>query len=716
MKRRLEAACAPYLRAYAAVLFCDSPRVGAWFALVTLWSPRAAVAGAVCLLASALWARLLALSAPGAPHLVNALLSGLFIGAFHALDWVVLCWVAVLALFVTLISHWLVGRLWQTGRLPLLSLPFVLACWLVTLLLQVENAAAMLPAPLSGDAGVVFGSWVDRFFSALGWLLLTPYPWAGAMLFLGLLLASRYLAILALSGYAAGQSALLVFGHAEASIVVGYNFMLAAMALGGIFTIPGWASFLMAVAGGAVAGWLGAALSVLLAPFHLPLLTLPFLLAVYLWLGALASRSDAGEPKLTLESPQSPELAYERMRLAQVRGCITGSQPVFLPVYGEWRVSQGFSGPYTHRAPWQHALDFDIVENWAGEQSNHSGNGMSQQQYFCFGAPVVAPVAGQVAALRDDLPDVLPGEADTLNNWGNYVLLRGAAGEHVLLSHLRQHSLRVRSGEWVEVNQPVAACGSSGRAPQPHLHLHVQQDNKLGSPTRPFHLVNILHHASDQKREFHLHYRPEQGKIISAASRDEGIAGALHLYPGLVLRYRLRRVGVDGSSMHELRNELTLLGQSRLVSDSGASVACEETQMVAGYYDRRGGADRLLDMWILALGLTPFSAAADHWQDAPSLYLLPLGVIRRAIVSAPHPLGAGCISHYQRVWDEAAGAWRQQGSHQFSLLPGISWHAETIAWITPGEGVVRLTLQFGGQHWEAASDGSQLQQEIAHAA
>lgn len=696
MIARLSSLSAPLFRAYAAVFFCHSPRIGAWFALITVFSPRAALAGVVGLLASAAWARLLALA--GEAHLVNGLLCGLLIGAFHRLDATLFGWVGVITLFSTLISHWLAGVLWRAGRLPLLSLPFVLACWLMGLAMQVNNAVALSPAPFTGDAATVFGNWGDGFFTAMGWLLLVPYPWAGALLFAGLLVASRYLAILAVTGYLAGQAALLLLGHTESNLV-GFNFMLTAMALGGLFAVPSRASFVMGLAGAAITGWLVVVLGVAVSPLHLPLLTLPFLLAVYLWLGALGARSATSVPQLTLDQPQPPELAYERKRLAQVRGSLESSLPMLLPFYGEWRVSQAFDGAYTHRSPWQHALDFEVIEQQGDDLVNHQQLGLKQNDYFCFGAPLCSPVAGQVVQCRDDLPDMLPSEVDTTHNWGNYVLLRTVLGDHVLLAHLKQTSVRVRQGEWVTAGQPIAACGSSGRAPEPHLHLHVQHTPTLGSPTHPFHLINVLLHGANRQREFKLYYLPKQNDILSPAPRDESLASALHFVAGQVLSYRLRHV--DTECVQTLRTELTLLGQSRLMTEQGASVGYEETQMVLGCYDRTGKRDALLDMWVLALGLTPLTTAADHWQDAPAARLLPLNGVQRALVSLLHPLGGSCVSHYSRTWDEAAYAWRQVGQHTFRLAWGIAWRAETTAWITPNQGVTRLSLCFGKRRWDA---------------
>lgn len=676
---------APLLQAYAAVLFCSSPRLGAWFALLTFWSPRAALAGVLGLVAAAGWARLLALSAPGAPHLINSLLCGLFLGAFHALDAILAGWIIAAALLITLCAHWLSGLLWRVGKLPLLSLPFVLGVWLIQLATQSSPDAAMMAAPLSGNAGTVFWPWADGFFTALGWLLLVPYPLAGALIFAGLAVASRYLALLALGGYLAGQGALLLFGRPE-SMLIGFNFMLATMALGGIFAIPGHASLIVALAGGALAGWMSVALASSLQGLHLPLLTLPFILTVYLWLGALSSRTKLAAPILLLDAPSAPETSWERARLAKARGVggdALHSLPLSLPYFGEWRVTQGFNGHHTHRDAWQHALDFEIFDG----DCKTSGTGAAREDYFCFGAPLLAPVAGQVIAAVGELPDVAPGEADVTNNWGNHVLLRTAGGAHVLLAHLRQGSLLVQSGVWVAAGQTIAACGSSGRSPVPHLHLQAQAGSTLGSPTMPFHLSNVLLQLPGGKQEFRLCHQPQEGDRLAAAPRDERLAQAASLPPGMRWRYRM-----DDGEVSELRSELTLLGQSRLNAGEEASVAYEETPTAIGYFDRQGERNALLDLWVLALGLSPLSSAAETWSDRPSTRLLPLGPFRRALLACLYPLGAACHSSYRRDWDESANAWCQNGKHRICVLPGLTWHACTQAWIRPNQGVIQLKL------------------------
>ena len=698
---RLGILIAPFARAYASVLFCDSPWLGAWFALLTWFSPQTALPGLLGLLCAAGWGRVLGLSKPGEPHWVNGLLTGLVIGAIHPLDMQLLAWVAIASLLVTLSTHWLAGLLWQTGRLPVLSLPFTLVTWAI-LLTQPYRAATLASVAGLANTQTLFTPRLDPFFTSLGWLFLVPDPLAGIFLFLGLVVASRYLGLLAAAGYLAGLAGFHLFNLGDPH-GNGFNFMLTAMALGGIFTVPSRAGFAFAVVGSALSGWAAVALSGMLYGFALPLLTAPFLLAVYLCLGALSARTGWRKPYLNLELPASPEITYERARLAEARGAPADSLPLALPFYGEWQVSQGFDGPHTHREAWRHALDFHIVENGR----SHNGDGASLTDYYCFCAPVLAPAAGQVVRFRSDLPDMPPGEVDIVNNWGNFVLLRMGNGLYVKLAHLKQGSLTVNVGEWVNPGQRIAACGSSGRSPQPHLHLHVQIGEYLGGSTLPFHFGNALVRSGDQTtRNFHLCKRPLDGDFISAAPISEPLAAAMKLPAGLSFRYRIKTPENGAGNTACLNVNLSLLGQFRLTETQGASAAFEKTAAVIGFYDRQGKTALLLDLWLLALGLTPLSSSAECWSDRPSMRLLPIGWGRHLLAALLRPLGTGCDSHYCRHWDEEMQVWRQQGEHRIHLAPGIVWQAHTLAEIKPGVGVRRMRLDCFGQIWEAVLENT----------
>lgn len=90
--------------------------------------------------------------------------------------------------------------------------------------------------------------------------------------------------------------------------------------------------------------------------------------------------------------------------------------------------------------------------------------------YESFGVAVESPCEGIVEHATDGLPDNRPGEADRGQPAGNHVVLN-CAGIRVLLAHLRQGSVRLRSGERVRTGEPIGEIGNSGNTLEPHLHM-----------------------------------------------------------------------------------------------------------------------------------------------------------------------------------------------------------------------------------------------------
>ena len=327
-----------------------------------------------------------------------------------------------------------------------------------------------------------------------------------------------------------------------------------------------------------------------------------------------------------------------------------------------------------------------------------SNHGENLDDYFCFGLPVISPAHGQVVRTFDKLADNAPGDVDVKNNWGNFILVRMDNGLHVLLAHLRQNSIKVKEGDHVTPGDQLAACGNSGRSPQPHVHLQVQREAGLGSSTNAFHLTSVLLSDEKEQLEYQLVARPKEGQSVQAAEQDEQLSAQLHLPVGRTLRYKLS--SPEEEKEVELRVELTLLGQFRLVSDNGASAAFEETNGVLAFYDRQGPKDMLLDSWMLANGLTPLTDRAHRWRDAPSANLLPLTILQRAWLWLWRPLGCGLKTVYQRQWNHKAGEWLQGGKHKLQI-GGRELTATTESVLDPIYGCVRMKLELGPHQWLA---------------
>lgn len=106
-----------------------------------------------------------------------------------------------------------------------------------------------------------------------------------------------------------------------------------------------------------------------------------------------------------------------------------------------------------------------------------------------FGRPVLAPVAGLVVAVHDSAEDHgsyrgLPsvGYAVTQRRrvaagWvalaGNHVMIESDDGPVVALCHLQHGSVSVRTGQRVEVGEPLGRCGNSGNSTEPHVHVQA---------------------------------------------------------------------------------------------------------------------------------------------------------------------------------------------------------------------------------------------------
>jgi len=685
-------------KAYAAILFLNNPVAGILILATTFFFPNIGFSGLLAAVVAFIVTRLWKLpDYAGHLQIFNSLLVGLSIGAFYTINIYIVGIIIAGAIVTVFVATVLGDAMWRLDHLPALSTPFVISAGAMALVARhyTESSDYM---GLAEASYTLIHPVADGFFSALGAIFFTPTPLIGAILFIVICVYSRYLGLLAIAGYAFGYLILTHFlfqPHPSFIVWTSFNFMLIAITLGGIFTIPGVVSFLFAMLGVLMTALLVIASQNLLLVEGLPVMALAFVITALIMLMAMKKRIGFTKPYLAPE-PGLPEVNYEKARLAKFRYGDINSVPVLAPVFGTWTIYQGNNGKHTHKPPWQYALDFYITE---AEQS-FANDGTKLEDYYCYGAPVLSPVHGDVARTYDRLPDNKPGEVDNVNNWGNFIIIRLAGGLYVLLAHLQQGSIKVKEGQHVTPGTILAACGNTGRSPQPHLHLQVQQTAELGSATFPFHLCSVVHHNEDRTLEYRVVSVPEEGDRIEPARPDDQLANQFHLPVG----HRLSYVLVDEQSNAELKRnltvELTLLGQFRLASDTSASSAFEENNGVLAFYDRRGPKDLLLDMWVLANGLTPLTEIAHQWRDSPSAKLLPLNILQKLILGVVRPLGCGLTSQYNRHWNDEDKVWVQTAEHTLHAGP-IRTTATTKAIIDPDFGCRQISLNFAGKVWRA---------------
>jgi murein DD-endopeptidase MepM/ murein hydrolase activator NlpD len=89
-----------------------------------------------------------------------------------------------------------------------------------------------------------------------------------------------------------------------------------------------------------------------------------------------------------------------------------------------------------------------------------------------------------VVSAHDGEPDMTPGilsnnlEAPT----GNHVFLQLETGTYLVIAHLKQGSLTVKTGETVQEGQIIGQCGNSGNTSEPHIHIHHQRQDPTVYP------------------------------------------------------------------------------------------------------------------------------------------------------------------------------------------------------------------------------------------
>ncbi len=513
------------LNSYAEVLFIQqSPLIGFILMLVSFLNPSVGVGGLVSLTSAYLFARFIGMGKVFLEtgfYTYNALLVGLSVGYLFKITPLTLTFTAVAGVLTLVFSVMLYSVFSYYLRLPILSVPFVVI-------------SSMLYLSASGYANLFAGSfythfniyeleiytplWLAGYFKSLGAILFSPTVLAGILFTILILIFSRIMLFLAITGYYTGTllEGMMLGSFEKAFLDVNnFNFILVAMAIGGVFLIPSLKSYVMSVVGVIISTVVLSSVKSFWSIYGIPAFTLPF---NFTSLSMLYVLGLVNFPMIARYIRKTPEgtLDYYLTYIKRFRGTERG---IHLPFAGEWTVWQGFDDEWTHKGIWKYAYDF-IITDEGGKSFSNSGENL--EDYYAFRKPVLSPVRGRVVRVVSDLPDNPIGKVDKENNWGNLVVIYDERGFYVELSHFSQSSIRVKEGDWVEIGTLLGLCGNSGYSPQPHIHIQVQSMPEPNSPTLPFSFVDYI---SDGK--FFSNFLPKKGSRLSPAYTSKHLSNRL---------------------------------------------------------------------------------------------------------------------------------------------------------------------------------------------
>lgn len=498
---------------YAGIFFVDKYFVGIILLILSFINPNIGISGLLCVISSYIFAKFLGMHEQflsSGFYTYNPLLVGLSIGYLFKFNLLTLLLVSISGVITFLITFSLANVLYQYLKLPILSLPFVIvSCTAYLASSQYSNlfVNGFYPQTPIFEWINQLPLWFNGLTRSLGAIVFLPNVISGFIILLAILFVSRILFFLVVTGYFAGSLTTAAFtgSFAQAfSNINSFNFMLIAMALGGVFLIPNIKSYSISMIAVVSSSVFLYAIEKIWYQYGVPVFTLPFNVVSMMFLYVLGLLNF---PLITKYYRGTPERTLDHYLTYNSR--FPGTyRTLFLPFSGEWTVWQGINGKWTHKGAWMYAIDFVITDK---NGKTYSENEEIIDNYYCFRKPVLSPVRGRVIKIVNDIEDNPIGTINKDNNWGNLILIYDERGFYVLMCHLLKGSIKVKEGDWVERGKILALCGNSGYSPQPHLHIHTQMTNNIGAPTVPFSFVQYI----DSNKNYHSNDIPKENQKLT---------------------------------------------------------------------------------------------------------------------------------------------------------------------------------------------------------
>jgi urea transporter/murein DD-endopeptidase MepM/ murein hydrolase activator NlpD len=501
-----------FISSYSQVFFSDNKAYAYWLLVASFANWTAGISGAISVLISLLFANWLGLDKAlikSGHYSYNALLLGLAMGSYYEFGtgfWLLLMVFSIFTVFLTKT----IAVFFQKYTLPVLNLPFILTLWTMTLSIRsfqtitISERGLFKLNELYATGGMTFVNvyqWLtdmnlpplmDAYFKSLGAIYFQFSTIAGIFIAIGLLFYSRIAFTLSIIGFLTGFYFFKTLNGTVSEYIyayVGFNYILAAISLGGFYVVPSRKSYLLAFISAMIIAILYAALYGVFIKLQLPVYSFPCTATVLLILISLKYKPESKGLELVNIQNYAPEKnLYKHIYNAERYQNDTLIQ-IHPPFFGEWLVSQGHNGGITHLGDWQYAWDFVIVDD---DKKTYRGFGNELTDYYCYNVPILAPAAGYVTQIIDNVEDNAVGGMDIQQNWGNTIVIKHSEGLYSKISHIKQETFKVAVGDYVYRGQFLANCGNSGRSPEPHIHFQLQTTPHVGSKTLNYPLAYFM--------------------------------------------------------------------------------------------------------------------------------------------------------------------------------------------------------------------------------
>lgn len=543
---------------YSQIFFSDNKVFGIFLLIITFVNPFAGLSGLIALLSSNFFAYILNLNKHkiiSGVYGYNPLMVGLGIGLYFKFSLVLLVILVISALYTLLLNLSFEGILQKYG-LPFLSLPFLIAIWTFTLAYNELKSLGLSESGIyilndlyniGGNTMVNLYETINHlgipeviktYFLSLGAIFFQFNFISGIVIAIGLFFVSRISFLLSVFGYFAAYLFYLMIGSDISSVSyinIGFNYILTSIAIGGFFLIPSKKTFAWVMLLIPLVAILTISLTKLFSVVGLTIFSLPFNIVVLMFLYSLKLRTrfDENLTEVVVQQNSPEKNLYSYINFRKRFKNIHNFVPVKLPFWGEWTVTQGHDGEYTHKDDWKYAWDFEILDS---EGKTYKDSGTKVEDYYCYDKAVLSPVNGYVVQIDDGIPDNKIGEVNTKKNWGNTIVIKYSDYFYAKLSHLKAGSFKVEVGDYVKQGQIIASSGNSGRSPYPHLHFQLQATPYIGSKTLEYPISYYLNFKG-KDFTFHQFEIPKKNDVVANIEINELLKNAYKFTSGKKILY-----------------------------------------------------------------------------------------------------------------------------------------------------------------------------------
>jgi urea transporter/murein DD-endopeptidase MepM/ murein hydrolase activator NlpD len=577
---------------------------------------NAGISGVISIISAYLFAKFIGLKSDflvAGYYTYNALLVGLSIGFLFKLSLLSLPLIiiaGILTLLITAVS----ARIFQNlFGLQILSIPFILVSTLVYL--SVGSFTNLFVNSLYTQSTFLqldfLPFWLSGYFKSLGAIIFMPNEVTGFLIATLVLVNSRIIFLLSVAGFALGVSLYGLFiGSIEsaATNISSFNYILIAIALGGVFNIPSIKSYILAMVAVAISTLVASAGQVFWSQYGLPIFTLPFILITLSFVYLLNFLSFEFITKHFIGTPEKNLSHFYTIK----NRFIVDNIAISLPFKDTWQVWQGFDGKWTHKGEYKYAYDFVKIDN---NGKTFNGNGSQLSDYYAYGKEVLSPINGKVVRVINLLPDNIIGSTDIQNNWGNEIIIENDNGTIIKLAHFAYNSIFVYEGQSILAGEVVGLCGNSGNSPQPHIHIQAQISTLQNAFTTPFIFVNYAEISN-----FNLFGLPSENSNITNCE--------FSLFYDQITNFVLdEKFGFSVFKNNKFIEKIKLT--VKMSESSVYYFECDDSKLYFGkeygnfYFYSIEGNNKYLSMIYLALATMPISGNQSiTWKDSISNALI----------------------------------------------------------------------------------------------